>query len=118
MTHKMIFPINRALVDKTMGFLANLLAVFQSLALGEENQVVLMLADTILHVLRGQRRGTARIMLFDIVKGMESQVPLIQLVLIDFDLPLYLAALSVAALYKARNTVKVPKMGNIISLIE
>lgn len=44
-TNKIVGPVDRASVDKIMGFLAKWLAAMQSLPLEEENQVVSMLAD-------------------------------------------------------------------------
>lgn len=61
---------------------------------------------------------TACTMLFYVTKGIARQAPLIKSMLMDSDLRSYLAALLVAALFKAGDAIRVPKKDNMISLTE
>lgn len=46
-------PVEKEAVDEAMGFLAERLAAVQSLALGKEQIVVVMLVETIPQIFRG-----------------------------------------------------------------
>lgn len=111
-TNDIISPIDKALVDKTIGFLAEQLIAIQLLALGDEGQVVSILADAILCGPRRPHKRTAWTMLFNIAKSMARGVPLTKFVLLDSD-P-YFTALLVATLYKAGNAIRVPQKGNVV----
>lgn len=54
----------------------------------------------------------AQTMLFNIAKGMVRKEHLTKLVLMDSDLHSYLAALLVAVVYKAGNSIRVLQKGN------
>ena len=56
----------------------------------------------------GRRRGPARTLLFDVARGLARRVPLTKLVELDGDVRPYLAALMVAALTKAHETLVIP----------
>ena len=55
----------------------------------------------------GKWRGPSRTLLFDVARGLAHQVPLTKLVKLDGDVHLYLAALMVAALVQAGETLVV-----------
>ena len=58
---------------------------------------------------RGEsRRKPARTVMFDIARGLARRVPLTKLVALDGDVRPYLAALMVAALHRAKDTLVVP----------
>ena len=54
----------------------------------------------------GRRRGPSRTLLFDVARGLARRVPLTKLV--DGDVRPYLAALMVAALVRAHETLTIP----------
>jgi hypothetical protein len=56
----------------------------------------------------GIRRAPARLMLNDIAQGLARRVPLTKLVQLDGDMRPYLAALMIAALHKAGDTLVIP----------
>ena len=56
------------------------------------------------------RRGPSRTLLFDVARGLARRVPLTKLVKLDGDVQLYLAVLMVAALYRAGETLIVPRL--------
>ena len=55
------------------------------------------------------RRGPSKTLLFDVARGLARWVPLTKLVKLDGDVRPYLAALMVAALYRAGETSIVPR---------
>ena len=57
----------------------------------------------------GKRRGPSRPLLFDVARGLARRVPLTKLVELDGDVRPYLAALMVAALARAGETLVVPE---------
>ena len=57
----------------------------------------------------GKRRGPSRTLLFDVTRGLACRVPLTKLVELDGDVRPYLAALMVAALARAGETLVVPE---------
>ena len=56
----------------------------------------------------GRRRGPSHTLLFDIARGLAHPVPLTKLVELDGDVRPYLAALMVAALVLAHETLTIP----------
>ena len=56
----------------------------------------------------GRRRGPSRTLLFDVARGLARRVPLTKLVELDGDVRPYLAALMVAALVRAHQTLTIP----------
>ena len=56
----------------------------------------------------GRRRGPSWTLLFDVARGMARRVPLTKLVELDGDVRPYLAALMVAALARAHETLIIP----------
>lgn len=68
-TNNMVGLVSRALVDKAMGFIVEHLAAIQSLTMGDEGWVVVMLADAILHRPREQQKGIFWTIFFYIAKG-------------------------------------------------
>ena len=56
----------------------------------------------------GCRRGPSRTLLFDVARGLARRVPLTKLVELDGDVRPYLAALMVAALVRAHETLTIP----------
>ena len=56
----------------------------------------------------GRRRGPACTLLFDVARGLARRVPLTKLVELDGDVRPYLAALMVAALVRAHETLTIP----------
>ena len=56
----------------------------------------------------GRRRGPLRTLLFDVARGLARRVPLTTLVELDGDVRPYLAALMVAALVRAHETLTIP----------
>ena len=57
----------------------------------------------------GKRRGLSRTLLFDVTRGLACRVPLTNLVELDGDIHLYLAALMVATLARVGETFVVPE---------
>ena len=55
-----------------------------------------------------RRRGPSRTLLFDVARGLARRVPLTKLVELDGDVRPYLAALMVAALVRAHETLTIP----------
>ena len=58
----------------------------------------------------GRRRGPSRTLLFDVTRGLVRRVPLTKLVELDGDVRPYLAALMVAALVRAHETLTIPEV--------
>ena len=56
----------------------------------------------------GRRRGPLRTLLFNVARGLVRQVPLTKLVELDGDVQPFLAALMVAALMRASETLTIP----------
>ena len=56
----------------------------------------------------GCRRGPSRTLLFDVARGLARRVPLTKLVELDGNVRPYLAALMVAALVRAHETLTIP----------
>lgn len=104
-TNEIVEPIDRDSMDEGMGFLAKQLVAVQWLVLGEENQVVSMLPDTIPCGLKVQHSRIACTILFDENKGIAGWVTPTNLALMDSDLCPYLAALLIMALYEARDVI-------------
>ena len=57
----------------------------------------------------GKRRGPSRTLLFDVTCGLAHRIPLTKLVELDGDVRPYLAALMVATLARAGETLVVPE---------
>ena len=66
------------------------------------------MADVIPRGEAGRRRGPSRTLLFDVARGLARRVPLTKLVELDGDVRPYLAALMVAALARAHETLIIP----------
>ena len=64
----------------------------------------------------GKQRGPSRTLLFDVARGLAHRVPLTKLVELDGDVCPYLAALMVATLARAGETLVVPE-GTHISMM-
>lgn len=112
--NEVVGPVDGESVDEAMRFLEKLLAIIQQLDLGEENSVLFMLVDVILHAPCRQYCRIAHTMLVYTIKGMDCRVPLIKLVLMYYYFNLYLEMIFVAALYKAGDAIRVLKKRNVI----
>ena len=87
-------------------YLTERLAAVQSLT--DPSAPTINLAETFPRGEYGTRRKPARTVMFDIARGLARRVPLTKLVAMDGDVRPYLAALMVAALSRAKDTLVVP----------
>jgi hypothetical protein len=92
-------------VTEAICFLAERLATLQALVDPSTPAVYTATAKV---TPKGTRRAPARLMLNDIARGLARRVPLTKLVQLDGDVRPYLAALMIAALHKAGETLVIP----------
>ena len=102
-------------VTEAICFLAERLATLQALVDPSTPAVYTATAKV---TPKGTRRAPARLMLNDIARGLARRVPLTKLVQLDGDVRPYLAALMIAALHKAGETLVIPDKMAIKRLTE
>ena len=102
-------PADRQKAADAMCYLAERLAALTSLVDPSAPSVnSAFTADVLPRGESGRRRGPSRTLLFDVARGLARRVPLTKLVELDGDVRPYLAALMVAALVRAHETLVVP----------
>ena len=102
-------PADRQKAADAMCYLAERLAALTSLVDPSAPSVnSAFTADVLPRGESGRRRGPSRTLLFDVARGLACRVPLTKLVELDGDVRPYLAALMVAALVHAHETLVVP----------
>ena len=102
-------PADRQKAADAMCYLAERLAALTSLVDPSAPSVnSAFTADVLPRGESGRRRGPSRTLLFDVARGLARRVPLTKLVELDGDVRPYLAALMVAALVHAHETLVVP----------
>ena len=102
-------PADRQKAADAMCYLAERLAALTSLVDPSAPSVnSAFTADVLPRGESGRRRGPSRTLLFDVARGLARRVPLTKLVELDGDVRPYLAALMVAALMRAHETLVVP----------
>ena len=79
--------------------------------------IVAALFDAILRGEVGRQRGLSKTLLFDVARRLACRVPLTKLVKLDIDVCLYLAALMVATLAQAGETLVVLEGTHITKMI-
>ena len=89
-------------------YLAEWLATIAALV-DKSTPAAAALFDTIPRGKGGKQRGLSRMLLFDVACGLARRVPLTKLVELDGNICLYLAALMVATLAWAGETLVVPE---------
>ena len=100
---------DRQKAAKAMCYLAQCLAALTSLVDPSTPSVNnTFTPDVIPRGESGRRRGPSRTLLFNIARGLACRVPLTKLVELDGDMRPYLAALMVAALVRAHETLTIP----------
>ena len=94
-------------MEDAQAYLAERLAAVISLV-DKSAPTINMLADSLPRGEKG-RRGPSRTLLYDVARELARRVPLTKLVELDGDVRPYLAALMVASLYRAGETLVVPR---------
>ena len=106
---------DKAWVAEVGDYLAERLATIAALV-DKSLPIVAALFDAITRGERGKRRGPGKTLLFNVARGLACKVPLTKLVELDGDICLYLAALMVAALARAGETLVVPEGTHITTM--